>query len=225
MRHCYSLTSQSDWASSISGEQPSLLPHGSFHQGLFYLDWPDPWPLSTDSPIRLQESITGALWGLKQNFTRQSFLSLWVCVFVFALIRWPLHVCVELFERKFSLGTSSRVYWHGTWMATDLAWNMYHEWNANSSRKHLKIKCRICQSCSRANAPNSKTQERKDRPSCSEVFNFMSLQRVPCLLSFAWKKRNECSGFPVKTNMKGITKSSLGPFSCAVCNAASLPPR
>lgn len=33
------------------------------------------------------------------------------------------------------------------------------------------------------------------------------------------------SGFPVKTNMKGITESSLGLFSRVVCNAASLPPR
>lgn len=44
IRHCYILTSQSDWVSSISGEQPSLLLHGSLHQGLFYLDRPGPWP-------------------------------------------------------------------------------------------------------------------------------------------------------------------------------------
>lgn len=102
---------------------------------------------------------------------------------------------------------------------------MYHELNANSSLKHLKKNREYAKAAVEPTHLILKTQERKDWPLCSELFNFMSLQRVPCLLSFAWKKRNECSGFPVKTNMKGITKSSLGPFSCVVCNAASLLPR
>lgn len=51
----------------------------------------------------------------------------------------------------------------------------------------------------------------------SELFNFTTMERAPCLLSFAKKKKNECSGFPLKTNLKGITKSSLGTFSVVLC--------
>lgn len=88
---------------SISREHPSLLPHGSFHQGFFYLDWPGPWPLSTDSPKRLQESLTGPLWRRKQNLTGLSFLFHYIlcaCVYVWVSLTYicvPSAFCTKMF--------------------------------------------------------------------------------------------------------------------------------
>lgn len=162
---CYSLTSQSDWVSSISGEQPSLLPHGSFHQGFFYLDWPGPWPLSTDSPIRLQESITGALWRLKLNFNWVKFslpLGLCVCFCTRVLSHslpcmcafWTIWKKVQPENLKKSL-----LDWH---MKGDRFSVKYVSWTkCKFIFEALKKTYRICQSSSGANTSNSKTQEIK----------------------------------------------------------------
>lgn len=74
VRHRSILTSQAEPLAPISRVQPSRLPHGSLHRGLFYLDRPGPWPLSTDSPGSQQESISGPLRGLKENLSGLTFL-------------------------------------------------------------------------------------------------------------------------------------------------------
>lgn len=126
------------------------------------------------------------------------------CVRAGALICWPACVSWTVWE-KFSLKTSNRVYWKGTWMVTDLAWNMYHEWNANLYLKLFKEKkqhIEYAKSCGGANTSNSKTEERKGRPLTLRtvqfhepaeraVFTFLRTEEEKWMLWVACKDKHE----------------------------------
>lgn len=115
----------------VSWAQRGLLPHGSSHQGLFYLDWPGPWPLSTDSPIRLQESITGSLWETELIWAQRFFPINFVCILIrCACALWTAGAKVQ-FEKS-----AHGVFWNSTWVVRNLARNKCHELNTNSSLKH-----------------------------------------------------------------------------------------
>ena len=53
--------------SSVRERQPSLASHGSSHQGLLYLDWPDPLPRSALRPARLAAQRHRGIMGGKEE--------------------------------------------------------------------------------------------------------------------------------------------------------------